>query len=371
LQIKRITIRDFRNLEKVSYTPGEGLNILLGDNAQGKTSFLEAVFMLGNAVSFRGTGDRDLIRYGAAGYHIGADYESRGMDGQILLDYDGELGKKQLKINHKPANFRAERLPRFVVFTPDDLALIKGSPGKRRRFLDNIIRQLAEGYAHYLDNYQQLLRRRNELLKGERAEDIIQDINPLFCECAVKIILARLHFLHLLGREWSRIMPQLSGAGLSQELKYALSFPLAGEAVSPETLLQAMQKNAAERWPLEKKRHLSLIGPHLDDVNIYLDDKPAKNFASQGQQRNMVVGLKLAEIALCRQQQGQAPIVLLDEVLSELDEQKRQNLVSHLQDMQCQTFLTAVNLEREEIIKAVVIRIRHGELDTGTEEREE
>jgi DNA replication and repair protein RecF len=362
LKIDQITIKNFRNLEKITYIPQEQLNILVGDNAQGKTSFLEAVFMLGNTLSFRGSGDRDMIRYGAQQYRVEADYRQQEHMFHVKLEYDGLIGKKYIVLNHKAVNFKSDRLLRFVLFTPDDLTLIKNSPGKRRRFLDVMIRQLSAAYAYHFDAYAQLLRRRNELLKHEQTGEAFQAVNPVFYDCAVKLILQRLQIVALLDRAWQKIMPNLNEDGLSVGLRYALSFPVEGDTINEPMLRSAIAECGAERAALEIKRRMSLIGPHLDDVNIYLDGRPAKIFASQGQQRNMVIGLKLAEIEVYASLREQYPIFLLDEVLSELDEGKRAKLIAHLKRLECQTFLTSVEIGRLDVSGAKVVRLAGGAL---------
>jgi DNA replication and repair protein RecF len=280
----------------------------------------------------------------------------------VLLEYDRLAGKKMIKVNHKPVKFKSDQLLKFVIFTPEDLTLIKGNPSKRRKFLDYMIKQLSAAYAYQLDNYQRLLYRRNELLKREAGADAFKALDPVFYGCAAKIILQRIHFVTLLDRELQMIMPNMSEETLKVDLRYALSFPLTGEAVNEAVLLGALEKYGADRREMEWKRRTSLIGPHLDDVNVYLEQKLARIFSSQGQQRTIVVGLKLAEIHVGYRLQEQYPIFLLDEVLSELDEGKRQKLIAYLQRIDCQTFLTSVSLEKIDTEGVKIARFKNGQL---------
>ena len=351
MKIKQLGIKNFRNLEAITYTPGASLNIFLGDNAQGKTSLLEAIFLLGNGASFRDGADKDIVRYNSTGYKVYGEYaiEERTLSSSVI--YDAEKNKKSLQLNRKAVNYKHPDLLRFVVFIPDDLFLIKGAPGKRRRFLDFILRQVSGTYASQLENYERILKKRSDWLKlGGKDPEVSAVLDDVFLDNAVNIILSRIRLVSVLDEYWQKIYTKLSeGSALAVRLRYALSFPLAAEAIDYSTIRAAMEKQMVEMLPLEQRRKKCLVGPHLDDLNFYLDHRLAKFYASQGQQRSMVIALKLAEVYAHQLLKQRYPIFLLDEVLSELDEQRKKNLIEYLTNLPCQSFLTAVNLDHIEV----------------------
>ncbi len=361
MKLRQVEARDFRNLARLNYQPGPGLNILLGDNAQGKTNILESIYVLSTGSSFRTGQDKNMVAYEKEVAILRGRYDYNERDFEAVLSYNLKEGKN-FTLNSKKTSFNNSDRLRVVLFTPDDLYLIKGSPGKRRQFLDFILTQIRSDYDYYLANYVKTLKKRNLLLKREqsntRSFKIIEDI---FIENAARVILARINLISILDESSSSIYKEISLEG-QLKTRYAITFPIDSGKINLDILKAALKKQIKEKAEEEVRRKISLVGPHLDDMHIYQNGKMARYFASQGQQRNIAVALKLAELYTFRKISGFYPVFLLDEVLSELDAQKRQLLLDHLQEAEFQSFLTSVNLSDIKYGQAAISVVEKGSL---------
>ncbi|MCX5779983.1 MAG: DNA replication and repair protein RecF [Firmicutes bacterium] len=362
MKIDKLQVREFRNLAKIDYYPGPGLNVFVGDNAQGKTSLLESIYVLATGTSFRTATDANLVKYDADGYLISSIYQSEARILEAQMQYH-LTGSKIMLINNKKCAYHHPDRLRVVLFTPDDLFLIKGSPAKRRAFLDFILKQLSAEYAHDLDNYATILRKRNLLLKKEQNKGKTFDITTdIFIENAARLIIQRINFVNLLD-EISRGVYQDINQGVHElKTRYALSFAVDSDKINMDVLKTALLKKVEEKRSEEINRRKTLVGPHLDDINFYQDGRLARTFASQGQQRNMAISLKLAEIYAFKRIKDVYPVFLLDEVLAELDEGKRRLLIQHLQEADFQTFLTAVKIDHMDKETGPISMVREGVL---------
>lgn len=361
MKLRQIEARKFRNIARLDYHPGSGLNILLGDNAQGKTNILESIYVLGTGSSFRAGQDKNMIQYEKEAFILRGRYTYNDRDIESVLTYNLKAGKN-FSLNSKKTTFNHSDRLRVVLFTPDDLYLVKGSPGKRRQFLDFILGQIKAEYNYNLANYVKILKKRNMLLKREqsntRSFKIIEDV---FIENAARIILARINLITILDESSSAIYKEISNEG-HLKTRYAVTFPIDSGKINLDILKTALKKQIQEKTEEEIRRKSSLVGPHLDDMHIYQDGRMARYFASQGQQRNIAVALKLAELYTFKKISGFYPIFLLDEVLSELDAKKRQLLLDHLQEAEFQSFLTSVHLNDVEYSQAAVSVVENGEI---------
>ncbi|MEA4925248.1 MAG: DNA replication and repair protein RecF [Syntrophomonadaceae bacterium] len=343
--IEELRIRDFRNLKKIDYIPASGLNVFLGDNAQGKTNLLESIFVLAAGNSFRSATDANLVNHEASGYMVKTNYLVADRKMEAKLEYRLNQAKIFTINKKKCTQSHMDRL-RVVLFTPDDLFLVKGPPGKRRAFLDFMLKQLSSEYLYNLDNYYSILKKRNLLLKKEQTTvKSFKIINDLFVENAVRVIIQRINIVNLLDETTRSIYNEINQGGNQLKTRYALSFEVDNDKINIDVLSKAMQKKIEEVFNEEIKRRKTMVGPHLDDINIYQDRQMARVFASQGQQRNIAISLKLAEMDAFRKVKGFYPVLLLDEVLSELDEGKRKMLMNLLSHAGFQTFLTSVNMD--------------------------
>ncbi|HPF20274.1 MAG TPA: DNA replication and repair protein RecF [Syntrophomonas sp.] len=361
MRISQLSINNFRNLKNINFTPDQAINIFCGTNAQGKTNLLEAIYVLSAGSSFRASNDRQLINYDAERYQILAAYNYQERELTSSLSYINN--SKIFTINHKKTSTHNQHRLKVVLFNPDDLFLIKGSPAKRRALIDFLLQQLSAEYTTALANYVKILKKRNLMLKKEQtSQQSFAIIDQLFIESAVNVILQRINFINRLDEEASFLFKEINDAGNQLKLRYALSFPVESDKINLNILSGALLAHIKNIFPEENKRRQSLTGPHVDDINFYLDNRPARIYASQGQQRNIVICLKLAEMYTFKRIKGYFPVFLLDEVLAELDEEKRNRLLEYLQKAEFQSFLSSVNFNPPDDFKASLYTIANGEL---------
>ncbi|PKM78762.1 MAG: hypothetical protein CVU90_00335 [Firmicutes bacterium HGW-Firmicutes-15] len=361
MKINKLQVRNFRNLKRIEYEPSPGINVLVGDNAQGKTNLLEAIFVLSTGNSFRNAIDSNLLNYEAEGYIIKSNYIISDRCIEASLQYQINGYKKALINNKKSSQKHIDRL-RVVLFTPDDLFLVKGSPSKRRSFLDFILKQLSNEYIFNLDNYAGILKKRNLLLKKEQTTGkAFEVINEVFIENAIRLVIQRINFVNILDDINRSVFREINGGMNDIKIRYALSFAIDSDKINVAVLQDALRKNIEKNMKSEVLRRKTLTGPHLDDLNFYQDGRLARTFSSQGQQRNLAISLKLAEMYAFKKIKGSYPLFLLDEVLAELDEKKRSLLIKHLQEADFQTFLTSVDFENNDD-RASIFLIKEGRL---------
>jgi DNA replication and repair protein RecF len=361
LIINKIYIRNFRNIKEIEYEPYRKLNIFLGDNAQGKTNLLEAVFVLATGSSFRTKQNVNLIKHEENSFNIRSTYIFNKRLIKSRFDYY-KCGNKTFEINNKRTNHNNKEHLRIVLFTPDDLYLIKGNPLKRRNFLDFTLKQISKEYAYKLNNYSKILKKRNLLFKNDQANSkIFKIVEDLFIENAAQLILARINFISIIDNLALSIFKQINNENNFIKMKYALSFPINSDKINSGVIKDKLNEQVKVKREKEINHKRSLIGPHLDDVHIYIDNRMARLFASQGQQRNIIISLKLAEIYTIKKLFGFYPVFLLDEVLSELDDNKQRLLMNYLINAEFQSFLTTVNLKHN--INNQISIIKNGYLE--------
>lgn len=360
MKINEHRVRNFRNIKQIDLRPGPGLNIITGDNAQGKTNLLESIFVLSTGTSFRSGKDVNFIKFDEQFYIINSKYCFQNKNIEAVLKYKPEVGKT-FTINSRKAKISQENNLRIVLFNPDDLYLIKGSPVKRRNYLDFILRQVSAEYSKQIDDYNKILYKRNLLLRNRQADsNSFAVINEMFIDTAVKFIINRINLANILDDVCQKVFPTVNHEGDTIKIRYALSFPVFSDKINDEILKQALLEQIKIKKEQEMMRSTTLIGPHLDDLNVYLNGKLARIFASQGQQRNLAVTLKLAEIYSFNQIKGFYPLFLLDEVLSELDENKKRLLLNHLSQAGFQSFLSSVSHDPKGGVNAQFFSLKNG-----------
>ncbi len=362
LKIDQLKVTNFRNLGNLEYSPNSGLNIIQGKNAQGKTNLLESIYMMTGNKSFRTNSDQDLLNYHATSFTIRSQYKYEHRNIIQLLSYNANSGKL-IKLNNKKVNHSHDDLLKIVLFTPDDLYLIKGSPSKRRSFLDFVLKQITSDYNYYFNNFTKTLRKRNLMLKNEQTNNkSFKIVNDIYVENASKLIFLRLNFITLFDEMAGEIFKLLNDDDNHLKIRYALSFPVNSDKINLDILKNALYAQLEEKSGDELRRRSTVAGPHLDDLHIYLDNRIARTFASQGQQRNIAITMKLAELYTFKEIKGYYPIFLLDEVLAELDSEKRQLLIDELNRADYQSFLTSVNLDKLNLYNININAIIGGEL---------
>lgn len=344
--IKKIKLINFRNYQDQTINLNQNLNIILGNNAQGKTNLLESIYICSTGGSFRTNRDNELINFNSKESYIGINYESRGLNKLIEVKLE-KNNKKRIKINKLEIKKLKDLQSGLsvVLFSPDDLDLIKGGPSIRRSFLDKTISEIRPIYKYNLARYNKILYQRNSILKSQKKETDIKSIMEIFnmqiIEVGASITLYRKIFLEELNDIIKPIHLNLTDGKENLKLNYNSSFKIF------EYNLNSIKEEFNRQLEKNYKKDIILgttsVGPHRDDFNIYLNDKDARNFGSQGQQRTSVLSIKLAEVEAIKKEIGEYPILLLDDVFSELDEKRRDFLTNYLK--KSQTMVTATSIK--------------------------
>lgn len=335
--IKSIELKNFRNYEELDISFKEGTNILFGDNAQGKTNILEAVYMSGTTKSHKGSRDKEMIRFGEEESHIRTIVLRQEKEYQIDMHLK-QNRSKGIAVDRLPIKKAAELfgILNIVFFSPEDLNIIKNGPAERRRFMDVELCQLDKIYYSDLSNYNKILGQRNKLLKDLVYRPDLKDTLPVWdAQLAVtgkKIIGRRKKFIQALNEIVHGIHYKISGGKEELILKYE---PNVGEEFFEEALNKAKQRDL--------KLCQTSVGPHRDDLLFSIKDVDIRKFGSQGQQRTSALSLKLSEIEIVRTSIHDTPVLLLDDVLSELDSSRQNYLLNNICDTQ--TIITCTGLD--------------------------
>ena len=338
--VSQLQLTNFRNYARLQLQPDAGLCVLKGDNAAGKTNVLESIFLCAIGRSHRTTRDAELIReaqqFGVVQLSLHTRGGTRSISCKLMA---GE--RKRVLIDGTALSRSGELLGclNVVMFAPEDLMLVKGGPGERRRFLDMEISQLRPAYYYTLQQYNVALKQRNALLKAEAETALLEPWDEQLSRLGAAITAERAQFLSELGGIASRLHVQLSGGRETLLLAYQPNLPDA----EPDRLAAAMRERLFDALERDRFRGSTSVGPHRDDVAMALDGSDVRVYGSQGQQRTVVLSLKLSELQIMRQLRGESPVLLLDDVFSELDRRRQRMLLDAVQG--CQTFLTCTHLE--------------------------
>ena len=349
--IKSVALNNFRNYETLSLELGTNLNILYGDNAQGKTNVLEAIYVCGTTKSHKGSKDKELIRIGCEDAHIRMIVSKEGIDHKIDMHLK-KSRSKGIAIDGLPIKKSVDifGLVYIVFFSPEDLNMIKEGPGERRRFLDMELSQMNKVYLYHLTKYNKILVQRNNLLKQIAYEPGLRDTLDVWDKQLIDngkvLINSRAEFI----REINEIIEPIHGrlTGNTEKIK------LVYEPNVTEEEFEAKVRKNRDRDIYQK---MTLTGPHRDDICFLINDIDIRKFGSQGQQRTAALSLKLSEIELVKRNIKDNPILLLDDVLSELDRKRQNYLMDSINDIQ--TIITCTGLEELVEKKKDVSRIFH------------
>ena len=335
--IKSIELNNFRNYENLEIHFDYGTNILYGDNAQGKTNILEAAYFSGTTKSHKGSKDKEVIRFGCEESHIRTIVEKNEKEYQIDMHLRTR-GSKGVAINKIPIKKASELfgILNIVFFSPEDLNIIKNGPAERRRFLDSELCQLDKLYLSDLTKYNKILNQRNKLLKDiYYRPDLIETLpvwDAQLLETGKRIIQRRKVFIEELNEIIGNIHSNISGGKEHLILKYE---PNIDDIFFEDELLKAKQKDL--------KLCQTTVGPHRDDMLFSVNNIDIRKYGSQGQQRTSALSLKLAEIEIVKKSIHNTPVLLLDDVLSELDSNRQNYLLNSISDIQ--TIITCTGLE--------------------------
>ena len=339
MHITKLALRDFRNFEALTLEDlNPGINVFAGRNAMGKTNLLEAVNYLSCARSFRGAPDAKLIRDGQAFAGIFAQYTADSHRGKIEIGILGE-GKRSVRLNGLPVRKISELMGALnsIVFAPEDLRIIKEAPSLRRRMMDMELCKISPGYYRSLQSYSLALKSKNKLLKNPRADaGVLSAYSEQMAAYGEQMIEERAAFVEQLNACTARFYHNLQGVSEGIEIRYKCSAEVEN---ARESLLAKMQANAAR----EREMGVCLTGPHREDLEILINGRDSKIYASQGQQRTAMLAIRLASLEVAQAQTGEAPVLLLDDVFSELDRRRRESLMEIVSGNQ--VFITCTDME--------------------------
>ncbi len=342
MRIKNVSLVNFRNYSTLSLSLEDGLNLFVGENAQGKTNLLEAVFVCALGRSHRTKGDAEMIRHGYDTAKVGLKFKDRLGNREIEVEI-ARHAKKRIKIDEKLIARSVEQMGVFnaVIFSPEDLSLVKDGPGERRRFMDMELSQMRPLYCKALQSYARALRQRNALLKlREPRLDMLSIWEHQMAEAAAKIASWRVSFISRLNELAGEIHARVCRNKETLLVEYDSCIKeIADGSAYAEEFLKQMKKHRES----DLRRGITTFGVHREDINVSINGRSARLFASQGQQRTAALSLKLSEIALVNELTNNKPVVLLDDVLSELDEYRRELLFDAIQG--AQTLITCTGAE--------------------------
>ena len=349
MQITELTLRSYRSYETLHLAFDSGVQIFLGANAQGKTNIIEALYYAAFGRSHRTSSDAELIRVGAEGAHIGLSFRRHDVPGELSFTF--ARGARR-RITYAGESLRQRDLVGLlpmVLFSPEDLFLVKGAPALRRRYLDAELSQASPAYYGELLRYTRILKQRNAVLKDIRerlaAPDDLPPWDAQLAKSAAYIVTRRIAAVAQLGALSARVQAVLAAG---EEL--ALAYEIAGAGAEDfaeddmtESLHVWYNKMLCEGRARDIARAATGVGPHLDDLVLRVGGMSLRSYGSQGQQRTGALALKLAELFYLQENIGEAPILLLDDVMSELDADRRRALLDFIRHEHIQTFITATD----------------------------
>lgn len=344
MYIEKFSLTNYRNYESLSENFSSQINLLKGANAQGKTNLLEAIYYLAIGKAYRPVRDPQLIKWEKPFFRINVEINNKMGLSSIDVFFQAEPLVKEIKINGLKIRKIADFLGNVtaVLFAPEDLNIVKGSPVERRRLLDNDISQVSPGYYAHLQQYQKLLNQRNHLLKRmggrEKALDELEVWNSQFLMLSEQIIQKRLQVLEKLTPLTRLMQRKLSEGKENLEFKYLFNRQHELKIGNPIKKILSREMERVQKEEL--MRGITLWGPHRDDLLITLNGLNLKLYGSQGQHRSAVLAIKLAELEFFKGESGEYPLLLLDDVLSELDQERREQLIRIIQEKAIQCFIT-------------------------------
>jgi len=335
--VESLSLKNYRNYKNLNLSFSDGTNIFYGNNAQGKTNILEAVYMSGTTKSHRTTKDLELIRFSEEESHISTVLKKNGVSHKIDIHLKNNKSKG-VAIDGIPIKKASELygMINFVFFSPEDLNIIKNGPAEKRRFMDIELCQLNKIYLSDLAKYNKIIVQRNKLLKDLFFRNDLSDTLDIWdlqlCEYGQRIIETREAFVERLNDIIFGIHHSLSGGNENLKIVYIKN-------CEKEDLMDQLKLNREKDLKLKTTN----VGPHRDDLGFYFDDMDVRKYGSQGQQRCAALSLKLSEIELVKSTTGDTPILLLDDVLSELDKNRQNYLLNHSHDIQAMITCTGLD----------------------------
>ena len=345
--IKELELKNYRNYKEEKISFDEGVNLILGDNAQGKTNLIEAIYISSMGKSFKTSKDRELINFdeNAARVKVIAEKDELETEVEITLEKKGNNSViKNIYKNRKKLSKTSELIKNIiiVVFSPDDLKIVKEEPEKRRRFLDREICQISPYYYENYDKYRNVLKQRNVYIKEDNLDDNLLDIwDEQLAKYGSIIMKLRAEYIEKISSFSNLIHSGITNGKENISIEYEPCISYDNPVDNLEVILYERIKESRNK---DKERRVTSIGPHRDDISFIVNGVDMRYFGSQGQQRTAALSLKLAELSLIKEDTGEDAILILDDVMSELDRSRQEYLIKTL--MKNQLFITTTDLDK-------------------------
>lgn len=352
--LKSLEFENYRNLEHTVIYPDEAINVICGENAQGKTNILECIWLFTGGRSFRGAKENEMIRFGEKYSKIKAEFFSEERDQKIEILIQN--GKRKSTLNDVPKQYLSQIIGKFcaVVFSPNHLSLIKDGPEERRGFIDGALCQIKPSYAITVTKYKKILNERNALLKdiphNRELEDTLEVWDRRLAAEGAVAATERIEYMKKLIPTASAFYDGISSGREKLELQYKMNFG-GKENMTLQEIEEILYNSLKKRRQDDIYCGYTTAGIHRDDIIVRINEKDSRIYGSQGQQRSAVIALKLAEAATLGRSKGESPIILLDDVLSELDPSRQDYLLRRLSGMQVFITCCEQNVRAENIIK--------------------
>ncbi len=350
--MERLYLKNYRNIKEEDLAFNPTLNLFIGKNAQGKTNLLESIYLMGTGSSHRTKSDQDLIDWDADYFFLKASIIKRTRE--MTFSYGYNKSKKEIKIDNNPLQKIGDLMGyiNVVLFSPEDLQMVKGSPAFRRRFLNLEISQVNPYYYHNLQKYNQVVRQRNLLLKEIRANyaerkkkrDLLSVWDQQLVDLGSRLIKKRLEVIERLDILARLTHRKITDGRENLKMEYKSVLGAIEEQTSREEIEIIFAERLKEDVDNEINRGSTLYGPHLDDIELFINEVNVRQFGSQGQQRTTALALKISELEFMKSEIGEYPILLLDDVFSELDSLRKSHLLEVIRD-KIQTFITSTDAD--------------------------
>ncbi len=357
MKAEKIFLENFRNYDYASVSFSDGINIIHGKNGAGKTNLIEALYTFSYARSFRAPA-KECLSYGKERAKLALMFEAEGrkQTADMILYKDN---KKRIRVNEIDIKKTSSLLGRFicVLFTPDEMNLVKGGPEYRRKLLDTSITAIKPGYFSALSSYLTCVKQKNALLRAENYA-LLDVWNDKLAEYGAKIAMTREKYIEMTAEKAKKAHSDISGGTEELEVIYSHSYKTGKNESDTAGLLREKLEEAKER---EKERRVCLAGPHRDDITFKINDRSARHFASQGQNRSIVLSLKTAQMEIISEVSGEYPLLLLDDVLSELDKDRRDFFTDKIRDRQ--VIITCTDTDNIKIARSArLIKVDDGRI---------